>query len=187
MLYPEKISAKKSNQIIQILLLESVLLAFALLIINKLTTPNIPWAALANAGIVYFWITVLYAVSKNTNIAAYVLIQTIAVSALTYYIDYRLGFRGWSIAISIPIIIIVANVTMFVLTLVSRRRFIKYAVYQLLIIIVSLMPVGFIVRYGMEDSILTIISCGVSVVNFMVSLCLCAKDFLEVVVRKFHV
>lgn len=27
------------------------------------------WAALANAGIIYTWITVIYSINKNTNIA----------------------------------------------------------------------------------------------------------------------
>ena len=60
MLYPKKLSSKKSNMLIKILLGVSFSLAIILTIMNKLTTPNIHWAALANAGIIYAWITVRY-------------------------------------------------------------------------------------------------------------------------------
>ena len=64
MIYPKKISAKKTGIIIKILLLISVLVALLLTFINKKTTPDIHWAALSNAGIVYVWITVIYSMNK---------------------------------------------------------------------------------------------------------------------------
>ena len=87
MIYPQKINANRSDFIIKICILVSILLATVLLIINKITTPQIPWAALTNSGIVYVWITVLYAINKNINIAGHVLVQTIAISLLMVYID----------------------------------------------------------------------------------------------------
>ena len=68
MIYPKKISANKSGKLIKILLLSSVILAIILILINKLTTPNVSWAALANGGIIYIWITTIYSIRKNTNI-----------------------------------------------------------------------------------------------------------------------
>ena len=90
MIYPEKVKAKKSDKIIKISIGISVGMFFILVLINKLTTPNIPWAALANAGILYTWVTVIYSIRKNVNIAGHVLLQTIALSLLTVYIDYKL-------------------------------------------------------------------------------------------------
>ncbi len=49
MIYPEKIKAKKSNKIIKIVMSITIAVAIMLVIINRLTTPNIPWAALANS------------------------------------------------------------------------------------------------------------------------------------------
>ena len=129
MIYPKKLSSKKGELVLKILLIVSILIAILLLVINKLTTPNISWAAIANGGIVYIWIIVLYSINKNVNIAGHVMVQTIAISLLTLFIDYKLGFSGWSINISIPIIIIIANVSMLILTIVSHRKYIKYAIY----------------------------------------------------------
>lgn len=187
MIYPEKIKAKKSDKITKILLSTSIGLAFILVVINKLTTPNLPWAALVNAGILYGWIVVMYSIKKNINIAGHVLLQTIALSMLTIYIDYQLGMKGWSINIAIPIMIMIANVTMLVLTIVSYKKYIKYAIYQLMIVFFSMLPVIFVTEHIVQDKTLSVIASGISVLNFVLCLALCAKDVKEEIIRKFHI
>lgn len=186
MIYPQKINAKKSNLVIKIFILLSFAIGLILTITNRLTTPNIHWAALCNAGIIYIWITVLYAINKNINIAGHVMIQTIAISILTIYIDYKIGFKAWSIDISIPIIIIIANITMLILTIVSHKKYIKYAFYQLIIVIFSMIPIFFIYEELVQNKILSIIASGISMLNFLVCIMLCRKDLKETIVRKFH-
>lgn len=186
MIYPKKINANISERLIKIFLLSSIVLALILLFINRITTPNVPWAALANGGIVYIWVTVIYSIRKNTNIAGHVLIQTLAISLLTVFIDYKLGFNGWSIEIAIPIIIMIANITMLVLTIVSYKKYIKYAIYQLVIVLFSMLPVLFIQEKIVNNITLSIIASSISILNFILCLILCAKDIKEAVIRKFH-
>ena len=186
MLYPKKLSSKKSNLLIKILLGVSLIIAIILTIINKLTTPEVHWAALANSGIIYIWITVRYSINKRNNIAGHVMIQAIAISILTTYIDYNLGFKGWSLEISIPIIIMIANVTMLVLTIVSHRKYVRYAIYQLIICIYSMIPIYFMQKELIDYYILSYIAIGISIANFILTILLSAKDVKEAVVRKFH-
>lgn len=186
MIYPEKIKAKKSDKIINILVSCSFLIAIILVVINKLTTPQIHWAGIANAGILYTWIVVIYAVKKNINIAGHVLLQTIAISVLVIYLDYKLGNQGWSINIVVPIIIMIANLTMLVLTIVSHKKYIKYGIYQLIIVFLSMLPVIFVTEHIVQNNVLSIIASGISIFNFVICLALCAKDVKEVIVRKFH-
>lgn len=186
MLYPEKIKAEKSDKIIKILITSSVVLALLLLLINKLMSPQIPWAALVNAGILYSWITIIYSIKRNVNIAGHVLIQAIAISALTFYIDYKLGFKGWSIDMAIPIIIMIANITMLILTIISYKKYIKYAIYQLIIVLFSMLPVLFITKDIVQNKTLSIISSVVCIINFIFCMALCTKDIKEAIIRKFH-
>lgn len=186
MIYPKKISANKTDNLIKIFLVASVILAIILWIINRFTTPNVPWATLANSGIIYVWVTVIYSIKKNTNIAGHVLIQTLAISLLTLFIDYKLGFKGWSFEIAIPIIIIVANITMLILTIVSYKKYIKYAIYQLIIVVFSMLPILFIEEKMVNNPVLSIIASSISTLNFVLCLILCAKDVKEAIIRKFH-
>ncbi len=187
MLYPQKLSSKRQNIITLNLLIASIIVAIILTLINKLTNSNVHWAALSNAGIIYVWVTVIYSINKNVNIAGHVMLQCIAISILTTYIDYKIGFSGWSLQISIPIIIIIANITMFILTIVSYKKYIRYAIYQLVICIFSMLPVYFITTHMISNAILSYVAIGISLLNFFVTIVLCAKDIKDAVVRKFHV
>ena len=186
MIYPQKISAKKTGFIINFTKFVSILIAVILFVINRLTTPNIHWAELVNIGILYIWITVIYSVRKNINIAGHVLIQSICISILTVYIDIIIGFKAWSLNYAIPIIIIIANITMLVLTIVSHRRYIRYGVYQLLIVIFSMIPLFLIYENIVENKVLCFIASGISILNLIITICLSAKDVKEAIVRNFH-
>ena len=164
----------------------SVGIALLLVLINHLTTPKVHWAGLANAGIIYTWVTVIYAINKNTNIAAHVLLQTIAISTLTIYVDYKTGMKGWAINLAIPIIIIIANVAMLVLTIVSHKKYIRYSIYQLIICVFSLIPIFLVHEKLAKNVIMSYVASGVSIVNFVLTICLCARDVKEDIIRKFH-
>lgn len=183
MIYPQKISSKKSELIINILLSVSITIAIILVIINKLTTPQIPWAALANCGIIYIWITVIYSVKRNTNIAGHVLLQIIIMSMAVLYIDDAIGFNGWSVSIAVPIILIVANVAMLILTMVSYKKYIRYALYQLAIVLITLISILLIIK---NPNVLVINAIGISIANLVISLILSYKDIKEEIIRKFH-
>ena len=186
MIYPQKLSSKKSGKLINVLLISSFVLAAILVLINKLTNPNIHWAAIANSGIIYVWITVIFALKRNTNIARHVLLQMVIIPLVLVYIDERLNFRGWSINIGIPIIIMIANVTMFVLSIVSYKKYIKYAMYQLIIVFLSMIQIVFATKGIMQFGILNQIAIGISLFNFIISLILSYKEFCKIIVCKFH-
>lgn len=187
MIYPQKLNNKKGEKIVNVLFIASVILAIVLVLINKITSPHIPWAGIANAGIIYTWITVIYSIRRNTNIAAHVLLQMIAISLVLLYIDHRLGAYGWSIYIGIPITLMVANVTMLVLAIVSYRNYTKYAIYQLIIVLVSIIQIGPVLTGTIQFGILNKISIGISIINFVISLILSYKDFGKILVCKFHI
>lgn len=186
MIYPQKISSKKTNLIINLLLIFSIIIGLFLILINKLTTPSIRWAGIANAGIIYIWTVSIYSIKRRNNIAGHVLIQTILASILTIYIDVHIGFRGWSIYLANPIILFVANITMLILTAISYEKYIKYAIYQLVIVFLSLTPLWLIIGHIIELRMLNRIAIEVSLLNLIVSLILCAKDIKDAIIRKLH-
>lgn len=187
MIYPQKISSKNTDKIIKILVLVSIALGVILFLINRTFTPNIPWSPITNAGIIYIWITVIYSIKRNANIAAHVLLQMIIMSLLLLYIDDKLSFRGWSIYIGIPIILMIANLTMLILAIVSYKKYTRYAIYQLIIVLISMIPIILLLKGFISFSILHIIAIGISLINFSISLALSYKDFYKTLICKFHI
>ena len=186
MLYPKILNIEKGKIIKKMLLLISVIISILLVVINFCIDTTYKWSLLCIVGIIYAWLTTLYSLKRNVNIASHVMIQMICITALTVAIDYILGYEGWSITLAVPIIIMIGNVTLLILTIVSRKKYIKYAIYQLLIVIFSIMPVVFIHENLIHDKTLSIVAVAVSVMNLIVTLALCAKDVKEAVIRKFH-
>ena len=186
MIYPQKLNSRNGDKIVNILLVFSLVLALLLVIINKLTTPDIHWSGLANCGIIYVWVTVIYSIKRSTNIGSHVFLQMIVMSAIVLYIDKVTGAKGWATNIAIPIILMVANITMLILTIIRNNKYIKYAIYQLMIVLISLIPVIFIAKGMMELRILIMIAILTSIISLSFSLVLCYRDIKEVIIRKIH-
>ena len=186
MLYPKKINARKTDLIIKIAIFISFLVGVGLVIINRFATPNIRWAGYCNAAIIYVWVTVLYALNRNVNMASHLFIQMVALSALCVYFDIRLGFEAWSINIAIPLIVITINIIMLILSIVSFNNFIRYAFFQLIIIVASLVPIFLVYENMINDKTLSIVATVISGVNLLFSLIFHFKDIKTEVARKFH-
>lgn len=186
MIYPNLINVKRTNLAIKILLLISVAIGGIVFLINELTN-EFKWSYIVIVGIVYVWVTVLYSIRKNINIAAHVLIQTIAISVLEILLDEIIGFRKWSLEIAFPIVIGISNVTIFILTIVSRKRYFKYALYQFCIFCISIIPV---VLYftGVTKHFLPMTICsGIALFTFINTIILCGKDLKQELERLFHI
>jgi len=183
MIYPQKLYSKQGEKIIMIFLLSSVIIGLIFIVVNKLTNPEILWAGFANCGIIYILVIVILFIKRNTNIAGHVLLQMIIILMVAIYIDEKLGFKGWSVNIAIPIILIVANITMLILTIISHNKYLKYAIYQLIIVLITII----LIILNIKDTNILGISAGiVSIFNLVISLTLNFNDMKEAIIRKFH-
>ena len=187
MIYPKKINSKKIDNFLKIFKLSVILISILLLIINKLTTPSIYWSHLCIFGFIYIYLTVRYSITRRSNIANHIMIQTILLSILMYFIDYRIGYKGWSLNISLPILIIISNIAMFIITIINYKHYEKYATSQLIIVLLSLLIIGSVYKGYITANSLINISIIISIFNFVVSLILCHRDFKEEIIRKFNI
>lgn len=187
MLYPNIMNIKKSNFAMKILIGISIVIIFVCVLINELVTPQLKWSFLVVLGIVYVWITTLYSIQKNVNIASHVWVQTIVMLVFLYLIDKIVGYKGWSINIGMPIVIGVTNITMLILTIVSRRKYFKYSFYQMLLSLVSIIVIVLLMLKAKYRIISVSITSGIAIVTLMLSIILCGKDLKEKIYRMFHI
>ena len=187
MIYPELINIKQTNIVIKILRIISVTTAAVSVVVNRLCTPEFKWSYIVISGIIYIWVTTLYSIRKNVNIASHILIHTITTSTLVIALDMIIGYRGWSLDLAVPIIIGVANITIFVLTIVSHKKYFKYAIYQLIIFIISIIPVVLYFTHITKKWIFTAIFSGIAVITLINTIILCGKDLKQEIERFFHI
>lgn len=187
MIYPKLINIKRTHKVIKILLLISVIISGIVFLINELTNKEFKWSFIVIVGIIYVWVTTLYSIRKNVNIAAHVLIQTIAISVLVVLLDEIIGFRKWSLELAFPIIIGISNITIFVLTIVSHKRYFKYALYQFCIFCISLIPVVLFFTNVTKHFLPMTICSGIAAVTFINTIILCGRDLKQELERLFHI
>lgn len=187
MLYPKLSNVKRNNIIFIASIAISVIIINILLIINVLVSKTNHWSMLCIAGIIYAYGTVIYTKKRNVNIASNVFAQCLLVSLLILAIDYFLGYRGWSINIAIPIVVIVANSTLMILTIISRKRYIRYAVYHMLTFLFSMIPLILLLSGILENKVLTIVSSGIAGLSLLLTIILCGKAMWEETKKRLHV
>lgn len=187
MIYPELINVKKTSLAMKLLVVISCVIAIVSIIVNELCTKEFKWSFIVIVGILYTWITTLYSIRKNVNIASHVLIQTICISVLVVLLDMIIGYKRWSLELAVPIIIGVANITIFVLTIVSFKRYFKYAIYQLCIFVISMIPIILFLMHVTEKWLPVIICSGIAVITFANTIFLCGKDLKQEIERLFHI
>ena len=187
MLYPNISNIKKSHIAIKILACISIAIIFICVLINELVTPRLKWSFLVVIGILYVWITTLYSIKKNVNIASHVLLQTIAVLIVLYLIDRIVGYKYWSINLGMPIVIGIANITMLILTIVSRRKYFKYSLYQISLSLISIASIVLLIAKSKFWIISASITGGITAITLILSIALCGSDLKEKLYGIFHI
>lgn len=186
MLYPKLDNIKRNNIILIASIAISIIVIDILLLINLLVDKTNHWSLLCVAGIIYVYGTVIYSRKRNVNIASNVFVQCLLVSLLILAIDYFIGYRGWSINIAIPIVIMVANSTLMILTIVSRKRYMRYAMYHVLTFIFSMIQLILLLSGKLENKVLTIVASSIAAASLLLTIILCGRAMWEETKKRLH-
>ena len=186
MLYPKLDNIKRNNIILIASIAISIIVIDILLLINLLVDKTNHWSLLCVAGIIYVYGTIIYSRKRNINIASNVFVQYILVSLLMLAYDYFLGYEGWSINIAIPIVIIIANSTLMILTIVSRKRYMRYAMYHVLTFLFSMGQLIILLTGHLENKVLSIVACGIAGLSLLLTAILCGKAMWLETKKRLH-
>ena len=187
MLYPEIKNIKKSKAVMNISIIVTVFISATLILINYSLQENLNWSIIAILGIIYIWNTVIFSLRKGINLASSVALQTIQILILLFFIDFVFGFKKWSFIIGFPIVTIVSNLIMCILTLVKYKKYVKYAIYEIFILFISVLLNFIIICIFKEKIVLNIISLFCAFLNLILVLALSGKAIKIEVQKKFHI
>jgi hypothetical protein len=129
----------------------------------------------------------MYSIKKTVNIASHVLLQTFIDSIVVILLDIIIGYKGWSIAIAWPIIICTENITMLVLTIVTRKKYFKYAIYQIMLFALNTFLITVIAIKNPHRILPISFTTITSAVTLILAIELCGKELQEELKRFFHV
>lgn len=140
--YPNAIEVTKRFRFLEnLVLFLSIVVECLLLFINYNVNPRVPWAVIAGLVLIYVNVVLRLAVLGKSGY----LFKTLSLVALAVVlllgVDYLTGYRKWSLDYVLPAGILVLDLALFVLTLANRKGWQSYLMPQLLMVILSLIPV----------------------------------------------
>lgn len=188
MLYPKIRDIEKSNKFLKILFILSIIVSVLCMAINYAITEKFGWSIVFIASIIYLWVNVKHFIISNVNIASHIMMQTISLSIFVIIIDFVFGKIGWSFMIAIPIILLLSNIIMLILTMLKSKKYSIYAIYQSIIFIFSvIMNFIIIIMYKNVNMILNWISLLFALYNLSIVLGTNGRIFINELKRRFHV
>ena len=187
MLYPKIANIKKQNLTLTFMVILSCVIVIASLIINILVNKQINWSFLVLGAIIYIWTTTIYSIRENKNMAFHIMLQLIAISIFTVWIDASLGYRGWSFQYAIPIATMAANITMSMINIIKAKYYLKYVIYHVIIFLLSCLSLPLIFTTLVTKPLLNIISLVIAGITFLIAIFLSYKDIRQELARRFHI
>lgn len=186
--YPNAIAVTKRFRFLEnLLIFLSIMLETLLLVINYNTNPKLPWSLVV--GIVLFYLnTVLHMTLLGRSSLLFKILSLILLAVVMLAgIDYLTGYRGWSLDYVLPCGILALDLVLLVLILVNRRGWQSYMMAELMMVLLSVIPMILRVVGIIQFPYLVWISFAASVFLFLGTLLLGDRRARTELKRRFHI
>lgn len=141
--------------------ISAIVIAFA---IDNIFPTRVDWFRLMLLSVGTMWAVFLTVLRKRHNLSKSIVWQLTLLSLLALIWDRITGWRGWSVNIAVPLIILGAQLAMFILSRVMRLEPGDYIVYFVLAAIMGTVPAVFILTGLITFTLLAAIAVIVSVI-----------------------
>lgn len=186
--YPNAIEVTRKFRFVEnLVLFLSILVECLLLFINYNIHTRVQWAFITGLVLVYVNVVLrMTLIGKNGY-----LFQALSFVALAIFlmlgIDYLTGYKKWSLDYVLPGGILVLDLALFVLTLANRNGWQSYLMPQILLIILSLVPVVLSETGVIQFPYLAWTALAASVFLFLGTLILGDRRARTELKRRFHI
>lgn len=121
-------------------------------------------------GILTMWLAVLVLIRKRRNLAKGILYLLVSLSLICAYLDYLVGWTGWSLTYAIPILCCSSLLAMFLAVRFVKMKAGDYVLYVLSAALLGLVPMLFLILEWVFNPIPSWTSVGLSVVLLLLIL-----------------
>lgn len=185
--YPVIPPAYERHMAIRILVFISIVAIVISYIIYKLFPTSVNWPMLVLFGIISMWLSITDALRKRYNITKSIMWQVNIMSLLSFFWDWRTGWRGWSLDYAIPILCIAAIIVMYVTAKVMKLGIGYYIAYFLLGGLFGIIPGLFILFNLVKVDYPSIISVAISIIFLSAILIFQGENILSELQKRMHI
>ena len=158
-----------------------------LITINLITNPDFLWCAITGLALLLGYIIIRFGISGRSGYRSKILGLAIAAVLFTVGIDFIIGYRGWSLDFALPIGILAVDFFIIAYMIGNHRNWQSYIMWQLLMILLSLIPIVLYIIGLEKNPYMAFIPIVVSAVIFFGTMMIGDQRALDELKRRFHV
>lgn len=187
-MYPDvRVHTRKMTMISKIYLFCALLVEVLLIYINVVTESQIAWSAITGLGFFYGYMLIRFAILGKTGYRAKITVLTLMAILIVIAIDFLVGYRGWSVNYALPSAIILVDVGIIICMIVNRRNWQSYMMWQIFMILCSIVPVILIFTGIVTAQLFALIAFAFSLFLFLGTLIIGDRRARVELKRRFHV
>lgn len=151
-MYPDvRTPARKLALACRIYLFCAIALESLLIALNIALGHKLPWCVLPGLALLYVYLLLRYALLGQSGYQAKTFVLTLMAVLMAVAADFATGYRGWSVDYILPLGIIFIDISVFVLIFVNRRGWQSYIIWEVFMLLCSLIPAGLYLS-GLENN-----------------------------------
>ncbi len=140
-MYPDvRMVVRRMTLIGRIYLFCAILSEAILIAVNILTGSQTWWCAITGLSLFYVYMLIRFAILGKSGYKSKILILSLIALLMLIASDIVTGYRGWSVNYVLPSGIVLIDVGIIVLMAANRRNWQSYMMWQILMILCSLVP-----------------------------------------------
>ena len=160
---------EKYHMFFKIMIFLSIAIVVLAFFLNLLCTPNTMWAFIVLAGVICFWVMMVFVFVKRKNIGKNILYQIVIISLISIIWDYYTGWNGWSIDFVVPILCMTSLLGITVMSKIVYSELEDYLIYLVLGSIFGIVPIVFY-GFGMVKIVFPSLLCVASSILFLAAI-----------------
>lgn len=187
-MYPNvRVRMRRLKLVSQIYLFCAILVEAALFGVNLVTESQIWWSAITGLAFLYLYMVLRYAILGQSGYRSKVIVLAALAVLAAVGSDFALGYRGWSVDYVLPVGILMVDVVILLCMFGNRRNWQSYMMWQILMILCSLIPAGLYIAELEQNAFLAFLPLAGSFTIFLGTLIIGDRRARMELARRFHI
>lgn len=187
-MYPNvRVMARKLMLISRIYLFAAILLEVLLVYINVKAEAQTWWSLITGLGFVYVYMLLRFAILGKSGYRGKAVILTLIAVLIAVAADFVIGYRGWSVNYALPAGILFMDAGILVLMFCNRRNWQSYLMWQIFMILCSIVPLVFSLVGIATSPFLGELAFAASALLFVGTLIIGDRKARTELKRRFHI
>ena len=171
----------------RIYLFVAILVEARLIYLNVLSDSEMFWSAIPGLAMLYGYLVLRYAILGKSGYKGKIIVLTLIAILMVVAIDFVVGYRGWSVNYALPSAILLVDAGILVLMCINRRNWQSYMMWQIFMILCSVVPLVLYAVGIVTAPILALLAFAFSTALFLGTLIIGDRRARTELRRRFHV